>query len=271
MLQALSHTFMQNALAAGLLASVICGVVGAFVVVNRLVFLSGGIAHAAYGGVGLAVFLGLPFLPTTLAVTLLFAMAMAWVTHAKKESADAAVGALWAVGMALGVLFLDLTPGYNADLMSYLFGSILAVPKESLWAMCALAFLVTGAAAVFYNGLLAMSFDPEFARLRGVRVRWLYLGLVAVVSMAVVLVMRVVGLILVIALLSIPAAIAGRRVKSLWAMCALSTVLCALFVVFGLWLSYSFDISSGAAIILVAGMCYLVSLIIPGTGKGKGA
>ena len=129
--EALQFEFMRNALMAGLLASIMCGIIGTLVVVNRMVFLSGGIAHAAYGGIGLAFFFGFSYLWGIVG----FALLMAAISIKTKQRADTIIGVLWAVGMALGVILLDMTPGYNVDLMSYLFGSILTVPTSDLWFM----------------------------------------------------------------------------------------------------------------------------------------
>jgi zinc transport system permease protein len=135
MLEALQFEFMQNALMAGILASIICGIMGTLIVVNRIVFLSGGIAHAAYGGIGLAFFFGWPFLLGTIGFSLLMALFMAAVTLKMKHRSDTIIGVIWALGMALGIILMDLTPGYNVDLMSYLFGSILTVPDSDIWLM----------------------------------------------------------------------------------------------------------------------------------------
>jgi zinc transport system permease protein len=263
MFDVLQFQFMQNALMAGLLASVICGIIGTLVVVNRIVFISGGIAHASYGGVGLAFFLGLPMLPVTTGFTLLAALIMAMVTLRAKERADTVIGVIWAAGMALGIILLDLTPGYNVDLMSYLFGSILAVPRGDLWIMAGLALLVLLVVAAFFRGFLAMSFDEEFARSRGVPVNFLYFLLIAMVGLSVVMIIRVVGLILVIALLTIPPFIAERRTRSLGSMMAVSTLLSTLFTVVGLLVSYMADITSGASIIGVASFTFFLSFILP--------
>lgn len=264
MLEALQFDFMQNALMAGLLASLICGIIGTLVVVNRIVFISGGIAHASYGGVGLAFFLGLPVLPVTTAFTLLAALIMAMVTLRARERADTVIGVIWAAGMALGIILLDLSPGYNVDLMSYLFGSILAVPTVDLWGMAGLAFFVLAIIAALFRGFLAMSFDEEFARSRGVPVDLLYFILIAMIGLSVVMVIRVVGLILVIALLTIPPFIAERRTRSLGSMMALSTLLSAIFTVVGLMVSYMADITSGATIIAVASLSFFLSFLLPG-------
>ncbi len=262
MLEALQFEFMRNALMAGLLASVLCGVMGTLVVVNRIVFLSGGIAHAAYGGIGLAFFLGWPFLPVTLAFTLLAAVLMATVTIRARHRADTIIGVLWAVGMAIGVILLDLTPGYNVDLMSYLFGSILTVPFADIRLMLIITGVVGAALVFLYNDLLAMSYDEEFARIRGVPVTALYFFLIALLAVSIVVIIQVVGLILVIALLTIPPFISEKYAHSLFAMMALSTLLGVAFTICGLWLSFTYDLTSGAAIILVAGLAFFLSLLM---------
>ncbi|WP_031479892.1 metal ABC transporter permease [Maridesulfovibrio frigidus] len=262
MIESLSYEFMQNALIAGLLASIICGVIGALVVVNRVVLLAGGIAHASYGGVGLAFFLGLPMLPVTAAFALCAALLMALVTMHAKERADTFIGVMWAGGMALGIILLDITPGYNVDLMSYLFGGILATPNSDLVLMSILAAVVLLVVFVCYKGLWAMSFDEEFARARGVPVTFLYFVMLALIALSVVMVIRVVGLILVIALLTIPPQIAESRTSSLHAMMFLSIIFSMIFCVSGLLLSYELDISSGATIIAVSVAGFAVSLLV---------
>lgn len=261
-MEALHLEFVQNALMAGVLASIICGVIGSLVVVNRIVFLSGGVAHASYGGVGLAFFFGLPIMPVTTLFALAAAMLMAWVTLHKKERADTVVGVLWAAGMALGIILLDITPGYNVDLMSYLFGSILAVPRADLWLMAGLAVLVLGVTLACYRGFQVMSFDEEFARSRGVPVDVLHFLLMGLIALCVVMIIRVVGLILVIALLTIPPFMAEGRSRSLGGMMARSSLLSILFCLVGLWLSYQLSITSGAAIIAVAATAFFLSFLL---------
>jgi zinc transport system permease protein len=260
MIEALQYDFMRHALAAGLLASVICGIMGALVVVNRIVFLSGGIAHAAYGGIGLAFFFGWPYFFGTIGFSLGAAVVMATVSLKAKHRADTIIGVIWAMGMATGVILLDLTPGYNVDLMSYLFGSILTVPASDLWMMLFAAVMIAGLVAFFYKDLLALSYDEEFARIRGVPVRALYFAMICMLAITIVLVIQVVGLILVIALLTIPPFIAEKHTKSLLQMMVGSVVLSAFFTVIGLWLSYAFNLTSGASIILVAGIFFLLFL-----------
>lgn len=262
MIEALGYDFMQNALMAGMVASIICGVIGALVVVNRVVLLAGGVAHASYGGVGLAFFLGLPMLPVTALFAVCAALLMALVTMRVKDRADTFIGVVWAAGMALGIILLDITPGYNVDLMSYLFGGILATPRLDLYLMTGLAAVVIAVAVFFYKGLWAMSFDEEFARARGIPVTPLYFIMLALIALSVVMVIRVVGLILVIALLTIPPQIAEKRTSSLWTMMILSSILSMVFCVSGLLLSYQLDVSSGATIIAVAVAGFALSQLL---------
>jgi len=262
MFEVLQFEFMKNALMAGLLTSVICGIVGTFVVVNRIAFLAGGIAHAAYGGIGIAFFFGLPYIVGTLGFTLFAALIMAAVTLKARDRADTFIGVLWAGGMALGVLLLDLTPGYNVDLMSYLFGSILAVPKSDLWQMMVMCLSVGLIVIFFYNDFLAMSYDEEFARLRGVPVKGLYFLLIGMIALSIVMIIRVVGLILVIALLTIPPYIAEKYARSLSMMMLISTLLCCMFTITGLWLSYIFNLTSGSTIIMVAVAAFFISFLV---------
>ena len=259
--EALQYEFMRNALAAGLLASVICGIMGTLVVVNRIVFLSGGIAHAAYGGIGLSFFMGWPYLVGTLGFSFSAAMVMAAVSLKAKHRADTIIGVIWAVGMACGIILLDLTPGYNVDLMSYLFGSILTVPPSDLWVMLIVGVFISGFVIYFYKDLLAISYDEEFARIRGVQIRALYFALIGMLAVTIVLVIQVVGLILVIALLSIPPLMVETYAKSLFQMMIASSLLGAVFTISGLWLSYAFDLTSGASIILVAGVAFFLSFL----------
>jgi len=261
MWDALQLEFIRNALTAGVLVSVVCGVIGTLVVVNRIVFLAGGIAHAAYGGIGLSFFMGWPYAVGTTGFSILSAGVMAAVTLKARHRVDAMVGVIWAVGMAIGVILLDLTPGYNVDLMSYLFGSILAVPASDLWQMAAIGIFVIAVVAYYYNDFLAMSYDDEFARLRNIPITFLYCLLLGMIALTVVMIIRVVGLILVIALLTIPPFIAEKFTGSLRAMMVLSSVLSGLFTITGLWLSYLFDLTSGATIILVAAAGFFASVL----------
>lgn len=262
MIEALSFEFMRNALLAALLAGIACGIIGSFVVVNRIVFISGGIAHAAYGGIGLAFFLGLNPLTGILAFSVCAALIIAFISLKAKHRADTIIGVLWAVGMALGVILIDLTPGYNVDLMTYLFGNILTVPESDLYLMLIINVLIITAVGYFYYDLIAMSYDEEFARARGVPVNFLYYLLMVLIALSVVMLIQVVGLILVIALLTIPPYIAERFSGSMLQMIIYSTLLNLAFSIIGLWLSFHYDLTSGATIIMVSGIVFFAVVIV---------
>ena len=252
--------FMRNALIAGLLVSIACGMIGTFVVVNRIVFISGGIAHAAYGGIGMGYFFQFNPVIGAIAFSVVSALGMGLVYRKTQQRADTIIGVMWAIGMAIGIIFIDLTPGYKVDLMSYLFGSILTVPQSDLILMLILNILICVMIILFYKELVAISFDPVFAETRNLPVDQLYLMLIVAIALTVVMVMKVVGLILVIALLTIPAAISGQFVKDLKQMMLLSSILGIVFTTLGLGISYFLNLTSGATIILVAGCAYLFSL-----------
>ena len=266
-LQALQFDFMRNALIAGVLVSIACGIIGTLVVVNRIVFISGGIAHAAYGGIGLGYFFGFNPVLGAIVFALVSALGMGWVARKTRQRADTIIGVMWAIGMAIGIIAIDLTQGYKADLMSYLFGSILTVPRQDLIIMLVLDLIIGAMVILFYKELLAISFDPLFATTRNVPVDGLYLMLVGAIALTVVMVMQVVGLIMVIALLTIPAAIAGQFVEDIKQMMLYSSYLGIIFTTVGLWLSYIWDLTSGATIILVSGTTYLGTLVFKAFSK----
>ena len=261
MLEALQFEFMRNAVMAGLMAGLICGIMGTLVVVNRVVFLSGGIAHAAYGGIGLSFFMGWSFLPGTMGFALAAAFIMAAVTLKAKHRADTIIGVIWAIGMAVGIVLLDLTPGYHVDLMSYLFGSILTVPTPDLLIMLTLVLAVSGVVGYFYRDLIAMAYDEEFAQARGVPVRGLYFLLIGTLALCIVMIIQVVGLILVIAMLTIAPFMVEKHTKSMAAMMLWSGLLNICFTLCGLWLAFRFNLTSGATIILVAGTVFALEFL----------
>ena len=258
------HAFLRTALLAGLLASIGCGVIGTYVVVKRIAFLAGGIAHSVLGGMGAALYFGFDPLLGALIAALVSALIIGGVRLAWSAQEDTLVGALWAIGMAVGILFIAKTPGYSTDLMSYLFGNILLVPQRDLWLMAGLDLALVLTVALFYRQFLAVSFDEEFARLRGVPVTFVYLLLLCLVAITVVLLIQVVGLILVIALLTLPAAVAGHYVHSLGGMMVIATLLGIGFTSGGLALSYTPDLPAGPTIILLAGAVYVASAVLSG-------
>ncbi len=260
LIELLQFEFMRNALLAALLVGLASGIIGVFVVIKRIVFISGGIAHTAYGGIGIAYFLGINPLIGAIVFSLFAAFGMGAVQRKTAERADTVIGAMWAIGMAIGIIFVDLTPGYKENLMSYLFGSILTVSNTNLWIMLALNLLILLLVSLFYKELLAISFDETFSTVQNVPVNAIYLILLTLIGFTVVMMMQVVGLIMVIALLTMPAAIAAQYARGLKQMMIWGTVLSVLFTVIGLFLSNYLNLTSGATIIIVAGAVYLVSL-----------
>ncbi len=261
MLDALSYEFIQNALIAGILVSFIAGIIGSLIVANRIVFLAGGIAHAAYGGIGIAIFTGIPIFLGTSLFAIVAALFMAIVTIKQRERVDIFVGLIWAVGMAIGIILIDLTPGYNVDLMSYLFGSILAVSRDDLYYMGGLFVVVLFAVTFWYRSILAVSYDSEYASLSGINVKFFYTLILILSALTVVIAIKVVGLILVIALLTIPIYIAQNLSSSLYSMMIIAGFIASFFTTVGLWLSYSFDLTSGASIILVSAFSLMLFMI----------
>ena len=260
----LSYEFMRNALLAGVIVSAACGIIGTLVVLNRIVFISGGIAHAAYGGVGIAYFLGLNPVWGAVVFSLASSLAMGYVHRKEKTRADTIIGVMWALGMALGSIFVSLSPGYKADLMSYLFGSILAVSAADLRLMLVIVLAVLIFVLVFYRLLLAISFDETFSTVRNVPVGFVYMAMIVLIGLTVVISMRVVGLILVIALLTIPPAIANLFVQEMRGIMFLSSALSLVFTISGLLISYTLNLPSGAVIILVASLAYGLAAALRG-------
>ena len=259
--------FMQYALIAGLLASVSCGVVGTYVVTKKISLVSGGIAHTILGGVGLVCFLNkvygmnIPPMYGALVVALLAAIVIGLVKIYGEHDADTVIAALWSVGMATGVIFIALTPGYNNDLMSYLFGNILMVTKHDLYLLVLLDTFVIIVGVALYHKLSAICFDEDFARVKGINVTFYYLLLLCLTAITIVTLIQVVGLILVIALLTIPAAIAKQYSNSMWKMMIVAVILGILFTFSGILLSYEPDLPSGAMIILVTSFFFIISTI----------
>jgi zinc transport system permease protein len=258
MQELLSYTFFQHALLAAVLVSIATGIIGSLIVVNRMVFLAGGIAHASYGGIGLALFFGLPIFLGTSIFSIIVAIIIALLTLKNREFIDTYIGLIWAVGMAIGIVFIDKTSGYSSDLLSYLFGSILTVSKSDLLFMSAIVLVIIMIVSIWYRKILAISYDMEYAGLLGINVKFYYTLILVLSSLTIVIAIKVVGLILVIALLTIPTFIASKLSSSLSSMMILSSLFSILFTVIGLVASYYLDITSGASIILTSAIFFVV-------------
>ncbi len=262
------HEFLQRALFTGLLASVACGMVGPYVVTRRITYIAGSIAHCVLGGIGAALYLkhvygwerADPMFGAVVAA-LAAALIIGLVSLRAKEREDTVIGAVWAIGMAVGLILLQRTPVYTQALDSYLFGSILLVRDSDLWTLVKLDVLIAVTVLCFYNQFLAVCFDDEFARLRGLPVELYYLALLCLTALTVVLLISVVGIVMVIALLTLPVAIASQFSRTLWQMMLLGTALSMILTTGGLALSYTPDLPTGATTILLAGGAYLLVLL----------
>jgi len=258
------YEFLQLALLAGVLAGVACGTVGTYVVVRRITAIAGAIAHCVLAGLGAARWLQVtrgwqwldPMLGAVVAA-LAAAVTIGLVSLRVREREDTVIGAVWAVGMAVGVLFISRTPGYNQDLMGYLFGNILLVGRRDVWLMVVLDVVVVATVAALFPRLQAVCFDEEFARVRGLRVEAYTLLLLCLTALTVVLLVQVVGLILVIALLTLPVAVAERFTSDLRRIMVTAALLSMALTAGGLALSYGPDLPAGATTIVLAGVLYL--------------
>lgn len=260
LISAFGYEFFRNALLAGILASTACGIIGSFVVIKRMVSLTGGISHAAFGGVGLGYFLGFsPILGATVFCVATAAI-IARLRNVAHQHLDTLVGAIWAAGMAIGILLVYLTPGFAPDLYGYLFGNILLVPSGEIFFMGALLAAIIAITAIFYNQLLAVTFDEEYASVMNIASEKIIALLLTMTAVTIVMLIQVVGIILTIALLTLPAAIAREFTGRLDRMFYLSTILGIAFTTCGIFLSYTLDVPSGATIILIGAAAYIIAL-----------
>jgi zinc transport system permease protein len=265
--EALSSPFFRAAFLAGLIASVSFGIVGSYVVTKRITAIAGAIAHCALGGIGLALYaqrvLGWAWCDPMLGA-LVFAVGSAMVIGVislkQSEREDTVIGALWAAGMAIGILAIKKIPGF-VRLDSWLFGDMTIVTMRDVWMISGLGLVIVILALLFHSRFVAVCFDEEFARVRGIPVPFYYLLLLCMTAVTVVLLVRVVGIIMVIALVTLPAAVASQFARQLWQMMRLAILFCAFFVVTGLGLSIHWNTVSGPAVILVATAVYLIVLI----------
>lgn len=261
MVEILTFEFFQNAIFASVLVSIACGTIGSLIMINRLFSMAGGITHAAFGGIGIAFYFGLPLFFSTSLFTLFIGFLVAFLTQHKPHRSDSIIAVIWAFGMALGLILLDLTPGYKSDIMAYLFGSILAISKQDLATMLVLDGIFALLIALFYRQFEAISFDKDFAQTKGVATTFFHYLLIAMIAFCIVICIKAVGLILVIALLSIPCFIAETFTKKLGSMMCLASCLSLLFCLVGLALSYYANLTSSAMIIMVACAGFLLCLL----------
>jgi len=256
------YQFLQNALLASILTSIVCGIIGVITVEKKLVMMSGGIAHTAYGGVGLGYLCGFEPILGAMAFAIIAALGVGYTKKKGGSKSDVVIALLWSFGMAMGIIFIGFMPGYPPDMTSYLFGDILSVTKMNLTIMVVLTVVILLFVAVFFNYWKAYLFDSEFSKIRGFWTDILEYILLMLIALTVVILIRTVGIILIIALLTAPAATAAFFTNSLKGRMLIATVLGTLFCISGLIISYYLNLSSGAAIIVVSVSCYIICFTI---------
>ena len=255
-MEILQYAFFQNALAGSLLASIVCGFIGTYIVTRRLVFISGGITHASFGGIGLGVFSGINPVISAMVFAVLSACGVQWLSQRGDVREDSAIAVFWTFGMSVGIICCFLTPGFMPDLPSFLFGSILTIGKADLWLLAGLSIVVTAIFTLFYRSILSVSFDNCFARSQHLPVTFIEYMMMALIAMTIVSTLRMVGIVLAISLLTIPQMTANLFTYSFKRMIGLSIVIGWADCLSGLAISYALNVPSGASIIFVSIILY---------------
>jgi zinc transport system permease protein len=250
-LELLKFGFFQKALLATLFASISCGIIGTYIVSRRIVFISGGITHASFGGIGLAFLMGFNPLVGAAVFAVVAAAGIQFFSEKGGVREDSSIAIWWSLGMALGVIFVFLTPGYTPNLMSYLFGNILTVSSGEIWAMFVITLLVLAVFGYWFRNILYIAFDEEFARASGLPVKFFNYLVIILIALTVVLNIRVVGIILILSLLTIPQATANLFTRDFRKMIVLSALFALFGTLSGLILSYFLNIPSGATVIFI--------------------
>ena len=258
MFELLEYTFFQNALLCTILIGVSCGLIGTYIVAKRMVFISGGITHASFGGLGLAYFLGLSPLLGAAVFALAAAFCILYLSDNKRFKEDSLIGIFWSAGMAIGVLFIYLTPGYAPNLLSYLFGNILTVTGEQVILSLLLCLVIIVFFAKFYRPLFYIAFDKEYSRTHFIALNGLEIGVTALIALCIVLCMKLAGIILVISYLTMPQAIAGMFHKNFTKQLVWATIISCVGSIIGLCASAALKLPSGATIVL----CFLLIFLV---------
>ena len=261
MVDILQYSFFQNALLGSLLASILCGLVGTYIVTRRLVFISGGLTHASFGGVGLGVFFGFNPIFSAMIFTVLSALGVQWLSTRNDMREDSAIAVFWTLGMSLGVIFCFLSPSFMPDLSSYLFGNILTITNTDLISLAVLTLIALVVFTVWYRPVMYLAFDKEFARSQGIPVAIMEYLLLAFIALTIVSCLRMVGIVLVISLLTIPQSTANLFTFSYKKIMLYSVLIGYLSCLGGLFMSYYLNVPSGASIILISVLIYMISKI----------
>lgn len=257
----LQYTFFQHALLGSLLASIACGIIGTYIVTRRLVFISGGITHASFGGIGLGLFAGISPILSAAVFSVLSAFGVEWLSRRKDMREDSAIAVFWTLGMALGIMFSFLSPGFAPDLSAYLFGNILTINQIDLWMLGILALILTGFFYLFIRPILYIAFDREFARSQKIPVEIFEYVLMMFIALTIVACLRMVGIVLAISLLTIPQMTANLFTYSFKKIIWLSIGIGFLGCLGGLFISYHWKVPSGASIIFFSILIYAVCKI----------
>lgn len=262
MIDLLHYTFFQNALLGACLASIVCGIIGTYIVARRLVFISGGITHASFGGIGLGVFLGInPILSATL-FAILSAFGVEYMAQKEHVREDSAIALFWTFGMSVGIICCFLTPGFIPDLPSFLFGSILTIDTSDLLFLAVLAMVIIFFVALCYRAVLSVAFDRTFALSQGLPVRAIEYAMMALIAMTIVSTLRMVGIVLSLSLLTIPQMTANLFTCHFKRMMLLSIGFGWIDCLLGLSLSYLLNVPSGATIIFVSILVFGISKLL---------
>lgn len=257
----IKYSFLQNALIAAIFSSIVCGIIGTIIVEKKLVSMSGGIAHTSFGGIGLGYMTGVEPIIPGLIFSIIAALSISKINRNSQTNADTLIGMFWAIGMALGIMFIALTPGYQPDMTSYLFGDILTVSDTYLYLIIGLSFFVLISVAAYFNYLRGYMFDEEYLQVLGINVIRLENFIFILISLSIVILIKVVGIILSIALLTIPPAAAKLFTKELKNMMLIATLFGLAFNIGGLIISYYLNIPSGATIILFSSSLYFMTVL----------
>ena len=252
------YSFMQNAVMAALLASIVTGIIGTIAIEKKLISMSGGIAHASFGGIGLGYLAGFEPIWGGLAFAIASSLLISKISKSKRVNADTMTGILWSFGMALGILFISLAPGYMPDMTSYLFGDILSVSSGAIVTMFFFTLVIAAVFIMFYTYFTAYLFDEEYAKASGINTRVLEWMVYLMIPAGIIVLIKIVGVILTIALMTIPVSIAKLFFKSFGKVVVVSMLISIVFCLLGLTLSYYINIPSGVCIIVLASIIYLV-------------
>lgn len=252
------YKFLLNALFAILLAGISCGVIGTYIVTRRLVFLSGGITHTSFGGIGIAYYLQADPILGALVFSVLSALGIDMLSDRSKIREDSAIGILWSLGMAVGIIFIFLTPGYSPNLMSYLFGNILTVTHATIVANLVLDVVLVAVMLLMFRSILCVSFDRDFARTQNIRTKFVTRMMLVLAAVTIVLIIKLMGIMLLMSLLTIPPVIANMFVRQYVHIMLFSILIAVLAGISGLWISYATNFPSGASIIIVLGGLFIL-------------